>query len=265
MGEEFTPARWIARHGATVMASIPGMDALPAEAGVEVLSRRDGRMVLQLAAGGQAWVVKAFDPAAAESALAHQRERSVLRALAGTGLSPRLHAYSRAELWLLTDRIDGAPLVTWLDGRRRAQAARLLGRWLAAFAGQLEAQGRDEPADWDSYLAASGVAAPGFADFPISRRVIARNDAALGNFIVEAEGRLVGLDYEAAALKPLGWDVLLAARRLWRRFPAEGPALADALVEGWGVGTDTLTQDDFARLVRHFAANAAFGHGRRAA
>jgi Ser/Thr protein kinase RdoA (MazF antagonist) len=267
MTKAFTPQDWIRRNGPAVARTVFPDGRFPCDIDVAVVARRAGRMVLRVEADGEAVAVKAFDPADPVARAAFGRERAALRALTGSGLAPAVRAEGRREPFVILDWIEGKPLVRAFDPRDAAARAGALGHWLAACAGRMAPHGRDADLDWQRYLAcypdlkddSTLAGARGFLEaLPIRRLAIAHNDAVPGNFLVHPDGSLTGIDFEAAALKPLGWDVLLAARMLARRFPGAGRRLCDALVDGWGQGTECLPEDAFRRLVQLFAQATAF-------
>ena len=135
-----------------------------------------------------------------------------------------------------------------------------MGDWYGALATMVP--DREVRTTWFDYLAQYSVFHDRLQDrttrlilseMPISRFALCRNDAHLSNFVLAADGRLVGFDFEAAALKPHGWDILLAARDLGRRFPQYIPELTTALVEGWGGGCDEVSARRFLWLARLFS------------
>jgi hypothetical protein len=131
----------------------------------------------------------------------------------------------------------------------------------------METHGGTKPSDWYTYLQyySRVMARLDYSDheeflssMPIKTRLIAKNDAYLGNFMVSDNGRMVGIDFEKAQLKPYGWDILVTARILLRKFPNKMMELTEALVNGWGQGTDCMDMDEFLKLTRIFAASSAF-------
>jgi hypothetical protein len=168
----------------------------------------------------------------------------------------------RTEPFVISDWIVGSPLSDRLDADRAKGFARQLGAWLAAYSGQMDSHGVDAALNWRDYLSKyeifkeNEMRDPELAflrDLPLKRQIVARNDAAPANWIVTDNGTLCGIDFEAAALKPYGWDVLLAARDLARRFPVAALGLCDALIDGWDHGTESLPKSTFRQLVHLFA------------
>lgn len=224
----------LSRHGAALAACLPGGPPRDGQIGGSVLARRRGRVVLRLSGAEGTAVLKVFG---AEDE-GYAREARMLGLLEGTALAPALLGRVAAARTLVLEDVPGTRLDdAGSPGLARAEAG-ALGRWLAGMAAALP--GDPDPDDWATHLArlpgqgaalaqmaaASGAAPPGALR-------LCRNDGHLGNTLRRPDGRLVGIDFEAAALRPEGWDLLLAARSLHRRYPtaSEGP-VAD-LVAGW--------------------------------
>ncbi len=230
---------------------------------VETLRRRADAAVMVFRLGDRSVVVKAFDPARAATAAPFERELACLLRLERSGLAPRLRGFDRKNRFVLMDEVEGCPLDHALAPATLPAIARRLGTWYARFARAQAAA--EHHADWQTYLARyPGLLDPEapedhafLADLPVASLKIARNDAHLGNFLARPGGSLVGLDYEAASLKPQGWDLLLAARDLARRAPPRAAEIVDALLEGWGGGTDSLFPEDLHRLALFFVARTA--------
>jgi hypothetical protein len=248
---------WIARYGARILAMMFADAPPPADVRARRISASADCMVLKVEAGGRAAAIKAFRDSATP---AFDRELAMLMVLGPSGLAPRLRGYSKADRMIVMDWVAGDTLASRLTPETLPGLAGQAGRWLAAFTGVTKRTPADT--DWFSYLsqydafaadAALAEHAPFLRQLPIRTRAIAKNDGFLANFIVRHDGGLTGLDFEAASVKPLGWDVLLTARSLQREHPACAADATRALLRGWGQGTDSVGAADFARLTRLFA------------
>jgi hypothetical protein len=256
---------WLARYGPAVTRHLLG--GAPAPGPIEVVPLRETRdtRVMAFRAGARALVAKAFAPHRPQAAERFEREGAMLMRLAGSGLAPRLLGVNGEECVLLIEEVRGTRLDRHLTDRNAPEIAGRLGRWYGGFA---QRQDRHPAgADWLSYLARY----PGVIDdtlspetrrflgtLPPPLRSIARNDAHLSNFVVTPSGTLLGLDFEAALIKPLGWDLLLAARDLARRAPAATPEIIERLAAGWEeTGAGGPEGAALRRLLAFFVARTA--------
>ena len=168
---------------------------------------------------------------------------------------------------MLTEWVNGKILEHQLKAENACDFAKQLGAWFAGYTEAMDQHGGTKPSDWFSYLQAYPRRATRM-DFSehqsklegmsIQRRLIAKNDAFFGNFLITEEGRLVGIDFEKSQLKPYGWDVLVTARVLVRKFPDLLFPVTEAIVDGWNQGTDCISKEDFLELTRIFVASSAF-------
>lgn len=244
------------------MALGPG--AKVASVNLRLRHRAEDRFVALFEAGEDRAAVKVFDMARPSAAAGFEREVTVLKAVRGRGLGPALRGWSAADGFLVSDWIDGPTLEEAIARPDPAPLFERLGAWFGRFA--LVMAGEPVDTDWLSYLrqyeafGAAAALAPhaGFLRrIPITRRTIAKNDAHLGNFIVSDRG-LTGIDYEAAALKPAWWDLLLTARSLARRRPDLVEAIPAALARGWRRVTPGDDAAAMTRLMLIFIHNTAF-------
>lgn len=220
--------------------------------------------MLSLQLGKRDVVVKIFRHLE-EAEQAVRREVAVLQRLTNTELVPQLRAYNLNCHFLAMDYIDGEALVYEIDANNAIEVARRLGRWFASFSELMKR--KRLPDSWLGYLDRYETVLTAderrryqafLASLPIEEHAIAKNDAYLGNFVTTKDNRLVGIDFDAAVFKPVGWDILLTARVLAQKFPSRIEEVVRALVEGWGGGTDTISAEDFERLAMCFAFCTAF-------
>jgi hypothetical protein len=85
---------------------------------------------------------------------------------------------------------------------------------------------------------------------PIGSRTISVNAPDLGAFGVDSGGRLLCADFVTAKLKPMGHDLLATGRELSLLFPNRVREVSEALVNGFGRGTDVMALDQLLDLVR---------------
>lgn len=274
------PATLLQACGAQIAEVLPGGPPLGRPIDTQVLSRRNQRLVLRIAGADGAVIVKAFAPNASGTA-GYRREREVLTLLAPTTLGPRLLATLDDAAVLVMTEVPGQAL----DDRNNLPLARdtaaALGHWIAAFERQMPLQAPPQtmlmtspvtspatsPATWAAHFAR--MSEPGLAQLvhrqadmlnalPPVQFGLARNDGHLSNMRWSAASGMVGYDFEAAAWHPLGWDLLLAARALNRRYPTAARAPITALVEGWTPHTKHPVPNAVVPLVHAFATATAF-------
>lgn len=258
---------WLDTYGDEIEnAMYPDGDA-PEEFMVRPLARRHDRMVLKIVTNDRIATLKAFDREGRMARARTDRELALQLALKDTDLIPRIQAYSQESNWVLTDWVDGKLLEHELKEANACDYAQQLGTWFAGYTEVMEQHGGSKPTDWFSYLQAytNNAARLDFSEYQsqleklrIQTRLIAKNDAFFGNFLVADDGRLVGIDFEKSQLKPYGWDILVTARILVRKFPDLLFPVTEAIVDGWDQGTDCMGKEDFLELTRIFVANTAF-------
>jgi len=201
------------------------------------------------------------------------REAQLLSALSGTGLAPRLHYADVEACWYISDWIVGRELFQSVTPDNVVDISREVGAWIAKYTKVISRNdkfvetGAEHRMTWRDYLVQYGgtikkVAMESDGDFTASlaleTRVVAKDDPHFGNYIRSRRGKLFGIDYEMSSLRPYGWDIMVSARALLRTYPGPGMEHIDALVDGWGQGTDCLDKETFRKLVRWFAEKTAF-------
>ena len=260
---------WLKEHGRRVIRIASGGEGDPDE-GLEatVIAANAISLLLKVRTGNRVVAVKVFDPANRSSSEGFQRELGVIEALAGTGLVPGLKGYSVADAFLVMPWIEGVTLGEALVEAGVPSAAFELGRWFGQFERHMPREVYE--ANWGDYLGA--YAEPGIGSvidshgpflrrLPIAERRIAKNDAFLGNFLKPENGTIIGIDFEAAAFKPPGWDLLLTGRYLARLAPSRIGDIADNLVRGYANPAGLVESEDLNALIRVFCLHTAIGRG----
>lgn len=219
-----------------------------ATARVMLLKLGDIRAVAKIFAGSEA------------GRAAFGRERRVLEGLPA-GLAPRLRFVSEPDRVLVSDFVAGSALGAGLNGDNLMQRAEFLGQWFGRLAGAVPSE--ETETDWNAYLARYrhgfnpdilAQQAAALKRVPIARLTLAHNDNALSNFILGADKRLYGVDFEDARLKPEGWDLITAATALLRRLPEELQTIASALSRGYGMGApEAALPDGFEAVIGRVA------------
>lgn len=230
---------------------------------VRLLSINEKSLVLRIWMSGETCIVKAFDPEYPKAAQAFEREVGVYQTLADTGLIPGIRAANRAEGVMVVEYVEGRSLTAALHDGDPNALAQLWGQWLAEFTRGMPT--RSAETTWFDYLQNYDLPAlqtmmvaqqDSLKAAPIHALGIAQNDAFPDNFIVTPGGTFCGLDFEAASLKPVGWDLLLAARILGLRFPDRIADVTHHLLDGWGRPVGAVPVRDFAPICALFAQAA---------
>lgn len=256
---------WIKRHG-RVLAGVLGERSTEGPLKVKTIASGERSLVFALTAGARQILVKAFDPDWDEAPQALQREAACLARLGPAGHAPALRGVSKESCFFASDYVMGGTVAEDLSDDNLTIRASELGRWFAKSAAVMPKR-TVATTNWLGYLDRYEAVLTEnkrdrhhdmLATLPIELTVISKNDGFLGNFIISETGGLVGIDFESATYKPMGWDILITARVLARRFPDRIEEIAAALVAGWGQGTDRINQAEFERLVVCFALLTAF-------
>ena len=193
---------------------------------------------LHMTLGGQSAFAKVFaENEKAEAAF--DRERHALEGLSGLNI-PKLLLVAKKQRLLVTSFVPGKPLSETLNRTNLPRTAEFVGQWLGTMSNIVPSHASDDT--WADYLAKLdgalnqdilGLENRKFGDVAIGRTLLARNDNALGNFIIGTDKKLYAVDFEACRMKPEGWDLITAARAFAGRFPAEIPAITSALFRGY--------------------------------
>lgn len=244
----------------------PDGDA-PDDFRVKTLVHVADRMVMRVSAGDNMSLLKAFNPDAETAVAARYREVAVLINLAKTDLIPRVFAHNPTANWILSDYVESEGLGDVITAENAVTYAHALGQWYGKYTDTLQDQSTHEASSWYDYLdqykrLSKSVDYGQHRDLlkalPMAQQLLAKNDSYLQNFLVDANDKLIGIDFEKAQLKPYGWDILVTARVLVRLFPELMLELTQALVDGWDRRTDCIERDAVLKLTRIFASTTAF-------
>jgi len=226
---------------------------------VEVLGRSQNVVTAKITLCDQRAIARIFHNTA-EGQAAFGRERQALDLLSGHQV-PKLLFVAEREMVILTSFVDGATLGESLNPENLMQMSEYLGQWFGLLSNHAPVEVVD--GNWAAYI----VKYPGGFDgqllaqqadmlqkIPVGRLILAHNDNALGNFILGKDKRLYAIDFEDCRMKPEGWDLIMAARSLFRRFPDELPMIATSVLRGYRLsakncGLDTNFQAVITALV----------------
>jgi hypothetical protein len=230
----------------------------------EEVRRSSDCIVYQVKFNSKNYLVKCFDRTQAALGKSWEREVSCQLALQKTGLIPSIVGHNREGLFLVSAWQEGKDLREVLNENNLTETAEAIGTWYRNFSGKIHLGKADT--NWHDYLAKyanQGLDAK-FSTFSklfrkvkIDRLSIAKNDAHLSNFISDPDGKLIGIDFAEASLKPLGWDILLTARVLERLFPGKSDIYLPALMQGWTATEIKKPYDGFTKMVQIFAKRTA--------
>jgi hypothetical protein len=230
----------------------------------DVLKQNETGVVIRLTVGETSFIVKAFDPSLPDSDWRLDREVNVLLALKGLSLVPTLIAYQETQKYLVMQDIKGQTLTEFLTPENLAHVSFRLGTWFRIMSERTPSQ--DKATNWSTYLGKypdwitpEDMDKLGLflSDIPITTFTINKNDAFMDNFLRTEDGYLIGIDFESTTLKPTGWDLLVTARTLGRKFPDRTAEIAAHLVGGWGPEIDGVPAEKFCELVQIFAKKTA--------
>ena len=263
---ELTAESFVSRFGPRVARMMARGGAVPSKLTVRQLKRSDHSLTMRLDHAETTMVVKAYDNTNAAARNACRHEIPILMALRGTGLAPAIRGYSVKDSFFATDFVSGETILELPEDQLEPTLiARKIGAWLAEF-GTL-APTQTAQTNWLDYL--RGYAdldltrlTPEHREFlgglPITALSIAKNDAHLSNYLLTPADELIGLDFEAAAFKPVGWDILLTARTLALRWPEVFGQVLTALISGWPANDGVMKRTDLRKLATLFAGLTAF-------
>lgn len=200
----------------------------------------DAAISVTVQLGDAKYFVKVFDAEGPEAADRYKREKAALLVMRGSGLVVRLRAFSDAHRFVMMTHEERGLDQVMTSVREKVTFARRLGIWVAEFdrlAPASQAQG-----DWYSYLSGCTgqvsretllAAKERLSAVPLAGLGLARNDAALHNYLIGADGMLLGCDFEKSAMRPRGWDYVATYQALLHRFTENAEAVLEAFEAGF--------------------------------
>lgn len=217
---------------------LPGHDSasmqfMPVKVGQRAMSLKVG---LESATG----FLKLFDGGDDQAAKAYDREKTTLLALGQTGLVPRIKGFCDAGRFVIMEFVEALSTSDPNIGMYKEELAYRIGEWIAHFDQAVPVKAAS--GDWGGYLAKFGDALDigqiknadrVLANVPLCGLALARNDGALHNFMICPDGRIIGCDFEAAQMRPRGWDYMMTYQALLQRFPKGADAVLTAYSEGY--------------------------------
>lgn len=261
----FAPDVWIAEHGGALATVLAPRHDTARQVAAKCLHGTTEALSFRIAFETGTFFVKGFDmsqPGARNKLL---REYQVAHKLHVLDLVPKPVAINEERGFVACMFHDLPPLSDVLTDENLARHCQSLGQWLRQISDQMGLQRAS--GDWGSYLGRypeltedamvsdTVLTGPGL---PIRWVSVAKNDGALSNFLLREDGGLCGVDFADAVLKPVGWDLLMVARPLVRRFPDRAQDIAQALVTGWGDDIGGIAADRFRPFLMNFALATGF-------
>ncbi len=231
-------ARRVLTDSGRVIADILTPGAGAEEINAELIKVSRNRLCVRVSVGTSTGFLKQFDGSATACDQAYTRERDMLTAMKRTGLVPRLRAFSDRYRWLLTEDIrDGDDPAARLSPE---QFGRQAGTWIARF--EAVAPYQKASGNWLGYVTRLGLgpqldrieqAAETLAGIPLCGLVMARNDAALHNYLMKPDRTLLGCDFERTSLKPRGWEYMTTWQALLQRLGDDSTRAVQAFSDGF--------------------------------
>ncbi len=211
-----------------------GGGTMPGELTFELVKNGPRAVSVTVGAGPRQGHLKIHDgPDAGER---YRRERDILLALRGSGLVAPLILFSDPMKLLVTEGM-GQPLgASHLSDWGPQSLGRALGTWLARY--DMRAPSREGGGDWHTHVRQHCPelqvdrlpdAAEVLKRVPVCGLVVAHNDAALGNFVIDDLDGLWRVDFEAAGLRPRGWDYVFMRHAVRQRHPEQADRILAAM------------------------------------
>ncbi|SPJ29518.1 phosphotransferase [Falsiruegeria mediterranea] len=207
---------------------------------VSLIKQSARSVCAQVDVGERSAFLKLFDGAEQADQLAYKREKISLLTLRDSALVPRLLAFSDPGQFIITEWIGKGQVRDRLERLSAEDTGDKLGRWLARYDAVSPAE--SACGNWYSYLNRFGAeidlqavetAQDLLLEIPLCGRSLARNDAALGNFMLTHKGDIIACDFEAATMRPRGWDYLQLYRALILRFADRAADAVEAFADGY--------------------------------
>lgn len=205
----------------------------PRDISFKLLAERANSLGLKASVAGESVYLKIYDGTAAHVPTQYTREKNALLMLRESGLSVHLLACHDELQFLLTRheqlKIDKDDFASPFH----LETLEAVGEWLAHLDAALPSQSAF--GTWYQYLTKFDEdlnpyviqdACEELSAVPILGTAFARNNPILTDFVIDDQGRLRGYNFEAARIRPLGWDYVLTSLAICERY---GDQAADAL------------------------------------
>lgn len=239
----------------------------------ELVSERLDSLAMKVSVGDKNAFLKVFDGSAAKTQTRYTREKQTLMLMHNSGLTVRLLAYCDPLRFLLTRYEKRATENRARQASNAIRFPREIGEWTAHF--DAFAPNKPAPGNWYNYLKRFGDdlkqevvsdARDILVDIPLLGAALSRNDPSFSNYMVDDDGALIGCDFEAARMRPRGWDYLLAYQAVIENAGEDTAEALNALSAGFAhKHRGALLVDELNTVARVlFCARAlAVGRGER--
>lgn len=206
---------------------------------VSLIKTSDTASVLNVKCGPLTGVLKLFSNTP-DGAVAYRRERDASLIIKDKNLMPPFLQFSNSDSFVLTKRIDAGPVSAVLSSQPLDEISLKIGVWIAEFENTVPST--PAATNWADYLGKiDGIAEfssyaalyDTLKSFPITGFYLARNDNALSNYLIDAKGRIQGVDFESSMMKPVGWDICMAAYALMNHQSEAVDVVVSNLTEGY--------------------------------
>ncbi|MBI1492855.1 hypothetical protein [Halocynthiibacter styelae] len=265
MSGQFRIGPFVRDHGTYIARFATKSRSAPDRLSVTEISESSDCLSFRLEFPEKPVVVTAWNTAQPDTSRAFERDLACLKLLNETGLTPRLLGHSGEMRLLIREDSRGQSLNSILTAGNCDEIAHSLGQWLRGFHEKMPQKEADSA--WFKYLKNY----PDLLDpeeyereeaflrsLRIETQAIARNDPSNAGFMRLKSGALCADSFARATYKPVGWDLLLAARDLIRQFPGQTDQIIAGLLAGWGSDVAAMSPADFIRLTKLFCIATAF-------
>lgn len=233
-----------------------------ASMGVTLLKAGDASTVAKLTYMGQTKLLKRYEEGFTDS---YKKEVTTLRFLRQSGLAPKIEHACADERYLITTFVNGSSVSDKINQENLSVFCYIIGSWISDYSKAVPHVPVES--NWLEYFRqneemANAPAVDVYSGLlertKISKKVLSRGDSILGNFLQSDTGDIVGIDYEHASMKPMGWDLLHVAKAMARRFPQDIDTIASGLADGFTLKSPG-SMSRYQSLIKIFVAATAFG------
>lgn len=195
---------------------------------------------LKASVAPKAVYLKVYDGPAHQVSELYAREKKALLMLRDTDIAVQLLTYNDELRFLLTQYEERKLAYSEFVDSFHLKTLQDVGEWIA----DLDATLPNQPAygTWYSYLKKFGddlnqqvvdEAREDLSAVPILGIALARNNPILSDYVVDRNSRLRGCNFEAACVRPLGWDYVLTYLAICEKYGGDAADALEALSAGF--------------------------------
>jgi Phosphotransferase enzyme family len=244
-------------------------DSAAREVSLKLLKLDSRRICFSLSSKSVNLFVKKFRENDVSSYQSYKKEVQILRWLNTTNLAPKLVCVNDHERVIVTDLIKGVSLKKLIERKNSNQLIATVADWVAAFTRKMPKTPERTGMTWASYIEKYKEISESeiflserksLEQFTIDQWTVSHNDFDLSNFILD--DALVGVDFEQAARKPLGWDAILACRAFARVYPEKLNETCDLIASRFCANIHEIDTAEMSRLAKVIVSASIFGQRR---